>query len=134
MVAWRFIAVTALAAVSSAAPAQPVAGAVDAAAGIALYQAKCGGCHSLDTDRIGPRHRGVVGRPVASVPGFAYSPALRRLGGVWTAARLDRWLQGPQAVAPGSRMFLTVQDAASRQAIIAYLAANPATPAPPPAG
>lgn len=128
MVAWRLIGAISLAAVPAVTLAQPAAGG--AAAGMALYQAKCGGCHSLDRDRIGPRHRGVVGRRVAAVPGFAYSPALRRLGGLWTAARLDRWLQGPQAVAPGTRMFLTVPDASTRQAIIAYLAANPATAAP----
>lgn len=94
--------------------------------GQALYQAKCGGCHSIDTNRIGPLHRGVVGRKVASVPGFAYSPALKKLSGVWTGARLDQWLQGPQKLAPGSKMYLTVPDAAQRAGIIAYLKTVPA--------
>ncbi|MBV8971699.1 MAG: c-type cytochrome [Sphingomonadaceae bacterium] len=114
--------------VASLAAAAPAAATGEAAAGQALYLARCGGCHSLDANRIGPAHRGVVGRRVASVPGYAYSPALKRLGGVWTPARLDQWLQGPQAVAPGARMFLTVGDPAVRRDIIAYLAANPATP------
>lgn len=92
--------------------------------GMAAYQAQCGGCHSLDTNRVGPAHRGVVGRPVGSAPGYAYSAALRKLGGVWTPARLDQWLQGPQRLAPGSKMFLTVPDPAVRKAIIAYLSAN----------
>lgn len=96
----------------------------DVAAGQALYQAKCGGCHSLDSNRIGPAHRGVVGRPIASAPGFAYSAALKKVKGPWTTARLDQWLQGPQKFAPGSKMFLTVPDAAQRRQIIAYLAAN----------
>lgn len=96
----------------------------DAAAGQSLYQAKCGGCHSLDANRIGPMHRGVVGRKVASAPGFAYSPALKKLGGVWTAARLDAWLKNPQSVAQGARMFLMIADAGQRRDIIAYLAAN----------
>lgn len=93
-----------------------------ASTGIALYQAKCGGCHSLDANRIGPAHRGVVGRKPGNVVGFAYSPALKKLGGLWTPARLDAWLQGPQKIAPGSKMFLSVSDPAARSAIIAYLA------------
>ncbi|MFX9962091.1 hypothetical protein ABTP39_19090, partial [Acinetobacter baumannii] len=71
--------------------------------------------------RIGPLHRGVVGRRVASVPGYAYSPALKKLTGVWTPVRLDRWLQNPQAVAPGTRMYFSVANPAERAAIIAYL-------------
>lgn len=93
-----------------------------ASTGMALYQAKCGGCHSLDANRIGPAHRGVVGRKPGNVVGFAYSPALKKLGGLWTPARLDAWLQGPQKIAPGNKMFLTVTDPAARSAIIAYLA------------
>lgn len=91
------------------------------AMGMAQYQAKCGGCHSLDVNRIGPSHRGVVGRKPASVAGYAYSPALKKLGGVWTPARLDAWLAGPQKVAPGSKMFLSVPDPKVRAVIIAYL-------------
>lgn len=88
-----------------------------------LYEAKCGGCHSLDSNRIGPAHRGVVGRAVATVPGYAYSPAIRRLRGIWTPERLDSWLAGPQRLAPGTRMFLTVDEPADRRDIIAYLTA-----------
>lgn len=93
-----------------------------------LYESKCGACHSLDENRIGPKHRGVVGRKVASVSDYDYSPALKKLGGVWTPERLDKWLQSPQALAPGSKMFFQVPDPAQRKAIIAYLAAN----SPPP--
>lgn len=92
------------------------------AAGKALYEAKCGGCHSVDANRIGPKHRGVVGRKVASVPDYDYSPAIKKLGGVWTRERIDKWLQGPQAMAPGSKMALTVTDPATRREIIVYLA------------
>ena len=75
-------------------------------------------------------HRGVVGRMVASVPGYSYSPALKKLGGVWTPERLDLWLQNPQAVAPGSAMFFTVDDPVQRQEIVAYLSTL-LPPAPP---
>jgi cytochrome c len=100
---------------------RPGIAADDAAAGEMLYDAKCGGCHSVERNRIGPLHRGVVGRPVASVPGYSYSPALERLGGIWTPARLDRWLSGTQKMAPGSKMYLEIDDPAQRRAIISYL-------------
>lgn len=106
--------------------AWPAAAAADPKAGQALYLAKCGGCHSLDANRIGPLHRGVVGRRIASAPGYAYSAAIRKLTGVWTPARLDQWLEGPQKMAPGSKMYLAVPDMAQRADIIAWLAANPA--------
>ena len=93
----------------------------DVVRGRILYESRCGGCHSLDANRTGPRHRGVVGGAVASVPGYDYSPALRRVGGTWTADRLDTWLQEPQRLAPGSRMYLSVRDAGQRADIIAYL-------------
>jgi cytochrome c len=93
----------------------------DVAAGRALYEAKCGGCHSVDENRVGPRHRDVVGRKVASLTDYDYSPAIRKLGGVWTPDRIDLWLQGPQAMAPGTKMFLSVPDSDQRRNITAYL-------------
>jgi cytochrome c len=93
----------------------------EVAAGRALYQNTCGGCHSVDEDRIGPHHRNVVGRAVASVSGFDYSPALKMLGGVWTPQRLDQWLSGTQQMAPGSKMYLELDDPMQRQQIIAFL-------------
>ena len=100
---------------------QAIASEQDIAAGKTLYQNTCGGCHSVDEDRIGPHHRDVVGRPVASVPGFDYSSALKMLGGTWTPQRLDQWLSGTQKMAPGSKMYLEIDDAAQRQLIIAFL-------------
>jgi cytochrome c len=113
------LATAAFCAVAAPVWAQPPG---DAAAGQALYEAKCGGCHSVEANRVGPRHRDVVGRKVASLTDYDYSAAIRKLGGVWTAARIDVWLQGPQAMAPGSKMFLSVSDPEQRRDIIAYLA------------
>jgi cytochrome c len=93
----------------------------EVAAGQKLYQGKCTGCHSVDADRIGPRHRDVVGRKIASVPGFNYSPALKKAGGIWTPARLDQWLSGTQKMAPGSRMYIEIDDPTQRRQLIAYL-------------
>lgn len=95
--------------------------AAPAVDGQALYRNKCGGCHSIETDRIGPRHRDVVGRQVASVPGYDYSPALKQLGGTWTPERLDTWLSGTQKMAPGSKMYLALDDVSQRRLIIEYL-------------
>jgi cytochrome c len=117
----RSVVLFAIAAGAFSATAGWAQAAGDAIRGKVLYQAKCGGCHSIDENRIGPLHRGVVGRAVASVPGYEYSDALKKLGGTWTPERLDTWLQGPQAVAPGAKMFNTVDDSDQRRDIIAYL-------------
>lgn len=93
----------------------------DAGRGQQLYQG-CTGCHSVDEDDVGPRHRGVVGRRAGSVPGFAYSPALRASGLVWDPVTLDRWLTAPQTLVPGSRMFYALADPQARADVIAYLA------------
>ena len=121
--AWNqrlWLAATACFAFLIASPAAQAAG--DPVAGKAQYEGTCGGCHSLDANRVGPRHRGVVGRRPGTSSGYDYSPAVRKLGGVWTTERIDRWLQGPQALAPGAKMFLTVADAGKRANIVAYLA------------
>lgn len=107
-----------LAVLAAAAMAAPSG---DPVAGKQQYVAKCGGCHSADTNRIGPLHRGVVGRRPGGVPGYAYSPAVKAMGGTWTPARLDQWLQSPQKLAPGSKMYLSVRDPVVRRNIIAYL-------------
>jgi cytochrome c len=106
-----------------AAPAPPAAPppAGDAGSGKQLYQS-CMGCHSLDENDVGPKHRGVVGRKAGIVPGYAYSAALKGSGIVWTPAMLDRWLQGPQKLVPGVKMYFTVANPKNRADIIAYLA------------
>ena len=88
--------------------------------GQTLYQA-CSGCHSIDDNEVGPRHRGVVGRKAGTVPEYAYSPALKASGLVWDAASLDRWLTNPQQLVPGSKMYFAVGDPQKRADIIAYL-------------
>jgi cytochrome c len=93
----------------------------DPAHGQTLYQA-CMGCHSLDDNDVGPKHRGVVGRKAGSVPDYAYSAALKASGLVWDPANLDRWLTNPQALVPGAKMFFSIADPQSRADVIAYLA------------
>lgn len=100
------------------------AAAADALRGAQLYAARCGGCHALDENGPGPRHRGVVGRRAASVAGFAYSAALANSGLTWTVKNLDRWLADPNSVVPGNRMVVRLAGQADDRAdLIAYLAA-----------
>ena len=97
----------------------PIVG--DATHGAQLYASRCGACHSIDANRVGPMHRGVVGRRVATAPGFHYSPALAARAFVWTPDNLDTWLQGPTRFVPGTAMGISVPSAQDRADIIAYL-------------
>jgi cytochrome c2 len=94
--------------------------------GEALFAEKCGGCHAsapMSGNFIGPNLIGVVGRRVASLGGYPdYSPALRKLGGVWTEERLDVFLKAPGETCPGTAMdYPGDPNAAERTAIIGYL-------------
>lgn len=101
--------------------AQSAAVSGDPAHGGMLYQA-CMGCHAIDENDVGPRHRGVVGRRAGAVPGYAYSQALRASGLTWTPANLDKWLTNPQALVPGARMYFSIPKVKDRADIIAFLA------------
>jgi len=89
--------------------------------GKALYERKCGACHSVDKNRIGPRHRGVYGRRAGAVPGFRYSNALKKLNQKWDTRTLDSWLSNPSAVAPGTSMGFRLTKPSERKVIINYL-------------
>jgi cytochrome c len=84
----------------------------------------CRGCHTVQKDGrngIGPNLHGVVGRPAASVPGFAYSPALKASKLRWDEKTLDGYLTAPGKKVPGTRMPISTPDPAKRAALIAYL-------------
>ena len=109
--------------VSAAAFAQPMPTAGlrgDPVRGKSLYQG-CEGCHSIDENEVGPKHRGVVGRKAGSLKDYAYSPALKSSGLTWDEANLNRWLSSPSAMVPGTKMFFKIDDAQSRADLIAYL-------------
>lgn len=86
-----------------------------------LYKRRCGGCHSLDNNRIGPRHRDVYGRKAGTVADYKYSKALRNLDVIWTDQTLDEWLVNPTAFAKGTSMGFRLKKADERHAIIKYL-------------
>jgi cytochrome c len=101
-------------------------GAGDVTRGLAAFTDRCGSCHAIDETHQGPKLRGVVGRPAASIPGFAYSDALKASGLVWTPAALDKFLTRPTKAVPGTAMRAVVPDPTERRDLIAYLASNPA--------
>ena len=98
----------------------------DPARGGRLFAEHCAACHALDRNKIGPMLGGVVGRQAAAVAGYEYSPALRKEEAAlaWSPQTLNRWLAGPQAMVPGTKMPIAVADATVRRDIIAYLAAQ----------
>lgn len=116
-----------------AAPAWGTAQGSNAAptnAGARAFQ-KCYSCHALgDTDEgaQGPSLKGIVGRAVASWPGYDFSPAMRTYAERqprWSRAALDAFLADPQGMVPGSEMaFIGIRDADERAALIDYLASR----------
>ena len=94
----------------------------DVVRGQALYESRCGACHSIQSNRTGPKHLGVVGRKAGSIAGYDYSPALKKAKFIWTPKQLDKWLQGPGKLVRGTNMAFTVPKPEDRAAIIAYLA------------
>jgi cytochrome c len=86
--------------------------------------AQCAACHTVapGQNRLGPSLYKIVGRPKASVPGFAYSSAMRAQKGVWTEAELNAYIANPRAKVPGNRMvYAGMSDPAKRARLIAWL-------------
>ena len=94
----------------------------------------CLTCHNMGKgqgNKVGPDLYGVVGRAVASEPGFNYSAALKAKGGNWTFDALNPWLANPRKDVPGTLMtFGGVPSEKQRADIIAYLNANSDSPQP----
>jgi cytochrome c len=101
-----------------------VLASADLAAGADQFK-KCGSCHKLDANGIGPGLMGVVGRPVASHPGFSYSEAMighKSEAPTWTYDALDHFLAGPGKAVPGTKMsFAGIKKQEDRVNLIAWL-------------
>lgn len=85
---------------------------------------QCEICHNLQEGqgpKVGPALYGIVGRPVASVPGFNYSAALKAKGGTWTFGALNTWLTNPRADVPGTAMTFAGLPEKQRADVIVYL-------------
>ncbi|MEL6521733.1 MAG: PQQ-dependent sugar dehydrogenase [Pseudomonadota bacterium] len=66
----------------------------------------CASCHNIDeegsTNSAAPSLVGVLGRDIASVPGFAYSEALQAIDGTWDEDSIKQFISAPDRFAPGT--------------------------------
>ncbi len=88
--------------------------------------ARCAACHRVGEGAknvVGPQLNGIVGRPAATAPDYAYSQAMKASGKTWDEATLHLFLAYPMAVVPGTKMtFAGIRDEATVEDVIAYLA------------
>jgi len=95
--------------------------------------ALCKSCHTFEqggANGTGPNLWNIVGRQVASVPGFKYSNALKELGGVWTYDRLDQYLKDSQGFVPGTAMVQRFNKDDQRADMLLYLRSLSDNPVP----
>jgi cytochrome c len=68
----------------------------------------CVACHTLserDAQRAGPTLAGLYGRRIASLPGYRFSDALKRMDIVWTPETVSKLFElGPNTYTPGTKM------------------------------
>lgn len=112
----------------------------DAAKGAEVFK-KCAACHTVTQGGaagIGPNLWGTLGKPVAGQAGFAYSDALKAIGGNWDFEKMNAWLTSPRKFANGTKMtFAGLSNPQDRANILIYLnqqGSNLPLPAAPAAG
>lgn len=99
--------------------------AADPAKGEKVF-AKCAACHTVTQggpNGIGPNLYAVMGEEIAhGRGGFAFSDALKSVGGAWDFDKMDHWLKSPREFAPGTKMtFAGLGNAEDRANLIAWL-------------
>ena len=87
----------------------------------------CVACHTLSPDegnRAGPTLAGIFGRRIATLPGYNFSDALKKLDIVWTPETVAKLFEvGPAAYTPGTKMpEQRIGSAADRKALTDFLA------------
>jgi cytochrome c len=110
--------------VTAAGPADPLAGYAGDP-GAEVFRA-CVACHTLEPDagnRAGPTLAGLMGRRIATLPGYNFSPALRQLDIVWTPETVSKLFElGPATFTPGTKMpEQTIGAAEDRAALVRFL-------------
>lgn len=112
--------------------AAPAQAQVDA--GRRLF-ARCTNCHEVGAgarNGFGPQLNGIVGRKAGSAPAYAYSPALKQAGFVWSEQKLVAFIRDSEKVVPGNKMrFLSFMSEKQAAEIVAYLRTQGAVAAPP---
>ena len=93
--------------------------------GQVVFETICVTCHALDSNRVGPALRGVVGRVAGKYPDFFYSEAMESATHVWDKAKLKAWLTNPESLVPGQEMNFRLDSARDRDDVVAYLASLP---------
>lgn len=87
--------------------------------------AVCSACHATTSaapPKLGPNLFGIGSRTTGSLPGFAYSPAMKTKGIKWGRDSLLAFVMRPQGVVPGTRMpFGGIQDEAKAEEIVDFL-------------
>jgi len=116
---------TVIAAMSLVAVAGGAHAAGDPTKGKTVFQ-RCAICHRVDQsggNGLGPNLFGIAGRKAGSVAGFNYSAAMKNSGIIWSADKLDAYIEHPAAIVPGNKMaFAGIGDAGQRADVVAYLA------------
>ena len=101
----------------------PLSAAAQQTDGERLFQQRCAACHSMEAgqNRTGPHLSGIFGRSAGSAEGANYSSAMQSSDITWDRSSLDVFLASPGQVVRGTRMSVSVANAAQRAAIIDYL-------------
>ena len=86
----------------------------------------CVACHTLTPDegnKAGPSLAGIFGRRIATLPGYRYSEALKRMDIVWTPETVAKMFEvGPMTYTPGTKMpEQTIGSAEDRKALMEFL-------------
>ena len=69
--------------------------------------AVCGVCHKIQPgvpSAMGPNLWGVGGRKPGTLPGYSYSPAMKKVVQPWTRDSLIAFITDPRKSAPGNKM------------------------------
>ena len=107
----------------------------DAVKGEQVFK-KCAACHNADpggANALGPALHGAMGGPIAAKAGFAYSDALKSVGGTWGWDNMSAWLANPKKFAPGNKMtFAGLSNPEERANLIAFLNSRSSSPLPVP--
>ena len=87
---------------------------------------KCGACHTINqggANGIGPNLYATLGEAIAQgKAGYAFSDALKKVGGSWDFDKMNAWLTSPRKFAPGTKMtFAGLSTPQDRANVIAYL-------------
>jgi len=93
--------------------------------GAEVYKA-CVACHTLSPDegnRAGPTLHGIFGRKIATLPGYQFSDALKKMDIVWTPETVAKLFEvGPLEYTPGTKMpEQKISSAEDRNALVEFL-------------